>query len=61
VAAEALRARLSARLRDLVARLRCQQCKASPDATWLVDHPVESRAHGGQAATWRFDITPPPL
>jgi len=45
------------RLRDVVAKLRCQYCKTPPGATWLVDYPIESGGHGGRAATWHVDLT----
>lgn len=46
------------RLRAIVAKLRCECCKTPPSAIWIVDYPVEDANYGGQAASWRVELTP---
>ncbi len=44
-----------ARLRDVIARLRCRRCGSPPSAMALVDDPA-SGAAGGPPTTWRIPL-----
>ena len=44
------------RLRDVIARLRCEHCRGRPAHAWLTDYPVDDSGYGGRVANWSVEL-----